>query len=555
MNDQNKTKAQLGQRTNSVLVVDDEEPLRKTLSAALEQEGFSVLCAESGEQALERVEQQHVDLILLDILMPGFSGLDVLKELRKTYSAWELPVLMVTAVDESEDMIEALALGANDYIAKPFALPVLFARLRTSLSLSQAQRKTQEEITEHKQAEEALRESKEQFRSVAHSAVDAIIVADSRGNIISWNNAAQTSFGYEKQELLHKPLTILMPEEYRDAHKKGIERLTRGGQSNVIGTTIELQGLRKDGSEFPIELSLSSWRSQKGVFFGGVIRDITERRQAKEALQKAHDELEQRVHERTDKLQESEDRFQLAIRATTDGVWDWNILTNVEYFSPRWCEILGYSHDDPTLPHTYDSWAERIHPDDRDSVMNSVNAHLNEGKVYDVDYRHRHRSGEYRWQNSRGQAVFGEDGKPIRMTGCIRDITDRKRMEHELIRLERMKARSEMVQGVNHNLNNLLNGMLLPAQLLKDNLEDPQDRQRAELIEAAAQKAAQLVRRLNRAAKGEEEQPQSVAVSPQVLAAAESTRGRWQTEAEGRGIAIEPGDQPGRCVPYSWHPL
>ena len=159
MKDKNKIKEQPEQKTNSVLVVDDEEPMRKVLSAALEREGFSVLIAEDGEHALECVEQQHVDLILLDTLMPGLSGLDVLKELRKTYSASELPVLMVTAVDESEDMIEALALGANDYIAKPFALPVLFARLRTSLSLSQAQRKTQEEITERKQAEEALQKS------------------------------------------------------------------------------------------------------------------------------------------------------------------------------------------------------------------------------------------------------------------------------------------------------------------------------------------------------------------------------------------------------------
>ena len=128
---------------------------------------------------------------------------------------------------------------------------------------------------------------------------------------------------------------------------------------------------------------------------------------------------------------------------------------------------------------------------------------------------------------------------PIGAVLILRDITQRRRLEQELVRLERMRARSEMVQGVNHNLNNLLNGMLLPAQLLKDNLEDPKNLQRAELIETAAQKAVELVRRLNRAASGQQEQPQPVAFSPRVVEAIENTRSRWQTEAEGRGIAID----------------
>ena len=120
-----------------------------------------------------------------------------------------------------------------------------------------------------------------------------------------------------------------------------------------------------------------------------------------------------------------------------------------------------------------------------------------------------------------------------------KEITERKRMEQELIRLERMRVRGEMVQGINHNLNNLLCAVLLPAQLLKDNLEDPLCRQRAEMIETAAEKAAELVRRLNRVAKGQDEKPESVALSSRVMEAVESTRSRWQTEPEGRGIAID----------------
>jgi diguanylate cyclase (GGDEF)-like protein/PAS domain S-box-containing protein len=131
-------------------------------------------------------------------------------------------------------------------------------------------------------------------------------------------------------------------------------------------------------------------------------------------------------------LRESEERFRLAINATEEGLWEWDIQTNQEFFSPRWCDIIGYSFDDPALPHTYTSWASRIHPDDYDRVVTAMNNHLEKATRYDVDYRHRHQSGKYRWQNSKGQAVFDESGKPIKMIGCISDITDRKQAEEAL---------------------------------------------------------------------------------------------------------------------------
>ena len=142
-------------------------------------------------------------------------------------------------------------------------------------------------------------------------------------------------------------------------------------------------------------------------------------------------------------LKESEERFRLAINATKDGLWEWDIQTNQEFFSPRWCEIVGYSFDDPELPHTFNSWASRIHPDDYDRVLSTLSNHLEKGGTYDVDYRHRHKSGEYRWQNSRGQACFDESGKPTKMVGCISDITERKRAAEAL-----QKAHDELEKRV-----------------------------------------------------------------------------------------------------------
>jgi two-component system, NarL family, sensor histidine kinase UhpB len=131
-------------------------------------------------------------------------------------------------------------------------------------------------------------------------------------------------------------------------------------------------------------------------------------------------------------LLESEKRFRQAINATKDGLWEWDMRTNQEFFSPRFCQIIGYSPDDPALKHTFEEWVSRIHPDDRERVMGTLQHHLEKDSNYDVDYRHRHKSGEYRWHNSIGQAHFDEAGQPYRMVGCIRDITERKRSEETL---------------------------------------------------------------------------------------------------------------------------
>jgi two-component system cell cycle sensor histidine kinase/response regulator CckA len=169
------------------------------------------------------------------------------------------------------------------------------------------------DISERKRAEEALRESELRFRSVTHSANDAIVSADSKGNIVFWNQGAERAFGYTEAEILGESLTRLMPEEYRAAHEAGMKRFQATGEARVIGKTVELRGLRKDGSIFPFELSLASWSTAQGTFFTGIFRDITERKRAEEALHKAHEQLEARVRERTSELAAANDGLQREI--------------------------------------------------------------------------------------------------------------------------------------------------------------------------------------------------------------------------------------------------
>jgi len=167
---------------------------------------------------------------------------------------------------------------------------------------------------------ESLEANEQRFRSITQSAADAIISIDSQGKIILWNNTAKKIFGYSRDEILGKQITLLMPHRFHEAHQIGINRVVSTGKSNLIGKTYEMVGLRKDGSEFPVELSISSWNTKNELFFTGIVRDITERKIMEQELKRSHDELESRVIERTAELMKANKslRTEIAERKRTE---------------------------------------------------------------------------------------------------------------------------------------------------------------------------------------------------------------------------------------------
>lgn len=133
------------------------------------------------------------------------------------------------------------------------------------------------------------------YQAITQAAQDAIVSADEKGIIISCNRMAEIMFGYDGEEMFGKPLTILMPERYREAHTKGLARVSAGGEPRVIGSTLELFGLRDDGEEFPLELSLSTWSTDRRHSYTGILRDITERKRKEEALRQSEERLRKLV--------------------------------------------------------------------------------------------------------------------------------------------------------------------------------------------------------------------------------------------------------------------
>jgi PAS domain S-box-containing protein len=151
-----------------------------------------------------------------------------------------------------------------------------------------------------------------------------------------------------------------------------------------------------------------------GAFKGyvGTCLDITERIQAEQSLS------------------EEQARFDLVVRGAAVGVWEWKAATNQNYFSQRFCQILGFLPEE--IEHTLDTFADLLHPEDRARVSTAVNLHLTKRVPYEIEYRLRTKSGDYKWMHASGQAVWDEAGRPVRMAGTVADITHRKLIEEAL---------------------------------------------------------------------------------------------------------------------------
>jgi PAS domain S-box-containing protein len=187
------------------------------------------------------------------------------------------------------------------------------------------------DITERKQAEMSLLESEEKFRSIYLSANVAMIISiDKIGSIISWNPGAEKAFGYAEKEILDQPLTRLMPERYRAAHTAGLKRACESGEYHIVGKTIELEGLHKDGHEFPLELSLGAWRSKGEIYFSAVIHDISERKLAEEKLQAALVDAERANQAKSEFLATMSHEF----RTPLNAILGFSEMLRSQYFGP-----------------------------------------------------------------------------------------------------------------------------------------------------------------------------------------------------------------------------
>ena len=263
----------LDMETIKTLLIEDnpgDVHLIRTYLSGTDNPGVEITDAATLDAGMRLLDENIYDVILLDLSLPDSLGFDTFAKVQnKNHST---PIVIITGLDDEQLAIEAVRRGAQDYLIKGKALDELLIRaLRYAI--------------ERKRSELALRDQEERFRSVTETAADAIVTADSHGKIQYWNQAAESLFGYSCDEILGKPLHLIIPEQHFEALTQIFERAKTGNRERVLLRNVEVEAVKADGTEVPVEISLSSWDTKEERFFSAIMRDMTEIRQAQRRAQ------------------------------------------------------------------------------------------------------------------------------------------------------------------------------------------------------------------------------------------------------------------------------
>ncbi|NVO04966.1 MAG: EAL domain-containing protein [Rhodoferax sp.] len=279
-----------------ILLVDDDEDIHTVLHMALrnvqvENRPLALLDARSGKEARALLAAHpEIALVLLDVVMETeLEGLNLVRHVRQELGNRMVQIVLVTGQPgyaPERDVVADYAIDGyrlkSELTADKIFVSVYVA-LRTYKALcdSEHQRQQLERLSQ------ALGEKEERMRSVVETAPDAIVQFDASGLVVGWNEGARHLFGYDAQQMQGQSLALLMPQHQRAQHAENMRRLADGADAGLLGRVIEMNGLRANGEEFPIELVLGTWRSASGPHFSAVIRDVSERRRTEAGLRLA----------------------------------------------------------------------------------------------------------------------------------------------------------------------------------------------------------------------------------------------------------------------------
>jgi len=272
----------------------------------------------------------------------------------------------------------------------------------------------QQDITERKRTQASLDASQAWMEAIVKTAADAIITIDGQGIVSSFNPSAEQIFGYSSEEVLGKSVSLLMPSPHRELHAQYLATLKSSGKPLVLGLQREVLALRKDGSIFPIEMSVSEISVHGTQMFVGILRDVTERKRILEALRL------------------SEQRYRRIIETAREGVWVHDVEGRTTFVNGRMAEMLGCSVGDlegrplvdfvaPELRGTFQVYLERR----RQGV----------GETHDFQFRCK--DGSPLWAMVSASPLKNDEGEVIGVLKMITDITERRWAEQELKSSER----------------------------------------------------------------------------------------------------------------------
>jgi two-component system sensor histidine kinase/response regulator len=390
---------------STILIVDDQPTNLKMLFSFLQESGFKVLMAQSGESAITKLDKVAPDLILLDVMLPGLDGFETCQRLKASAETKDIPVIFMTTLSESLDKIKGLKVGAVDYITKPFQQEEVLARIENQLKL----RRLSVQLEAQNQQ---LQQSQSLLASVLNTSQDGVMVfeaiRDSQGKIIDFkwilaNPAAAKMTGRTPQDLLGKQLLVELPGN-REA-----------GLFERYVTVVET-GIPQEQEFYYDYDGIKAWFVHVAVKLGDgfavTFRDITDRKQAADALLIAQKRLEYLLSSSP----------AIIYSCKPDDYSSTFVSENINL-------VLGYEAQEFLEDASF--WVTHIHPDDREGVFAEFPQLFERGQHSD-EYRFLHKDGTYRWLLDVIKLVRDEEGNPIECIGSMSDITQRKQVEAKL---------------------------------------------------------------------------------------------------------------------------
>jgi PAS domain S-box-containing protein len=399
-----------------VFIIDDDAANAQVLQGLMESDGYAVEKAAGSADVIATISARGPNLVLLSARLSGTNPLELLNELKASKPTRDIPVIFVTRSDDTEMRLKGVMSG-DDLILEPFDEREVLARIERQVTVSKVRM--------------ALRESEAKFRSVMESAIDAIISADAEGRIRSWNSAATALFGYAEDEVIGQAIEVIIPKRYRESHREGINRVSSGGASHVIGKTVELAAIRKDGAEFPVELSLATWLLDDRRYYTGIIRDITERKQA-------------------------EQKFRSVTESAIDAIISADHTGEIVSWNKAATKILGFTEEEALGQRLELVIPERFHEAHRNGMARFTKT--GEGRVIGttVELAARTKSSEEVPIELSLSTWTVRDERYY--TGIIRDIGERKRAEEKLRQSEQaLREKTEEMRKKNEELEDTLN--------------------------------------------------------------------------------------------------
>jgi two-component system sensor kinase FixL len=337
-----------------------------------------------------------------------------------------------------------------------------------------------------------------EYRAILDAAVDAIIVIDHQGTIEDFSLRAQQLFGYSPEEVIGRNVSILMPEPHRGAHDGYMRHYMETGERRVIGRGREVTALRKDGSEFPCDLSVGQVEGVDPPRFVGFLHDITARKESEAQLQRSEAELRL--------AQELANLGNYVMHAGSGGH---------DYYSPQLHRILGVEMGGPSIAREeyLNGW---VHPADRKRVAEAFGRMDSGPTPLDIEYQVVLRDGSVRHLHHLAQAVLDEAGQVVKYIGTIHDITDRRKAEDDarvlqerLTHFSRLSTMGEMAAGLAHEINQPLSAIATYARACQRLMVQPDADANdviaaLEQINAQALRAGEVIRRLRNFVKNRE---------------------------------------------------